>query len=302
MKTLSAAGLLLGIVVAVAPAAADGDDKAACFDAAEKGQALRNDHKLVQARKQFPLCAAPSCPTTMQKDCSTWLDEVEKAMPTVVLSAKDAGGNDVIDVVVTMDGQPLATKLDGTAIAVDPGAHTFRFEWPDGTSRERQVLIAEWQKALVVAVALPPLQAAASASASVGPPPPASTAAEWLVAPPSVAPPSGSRWRTVGWIAGGVGVAGLAVGAVFTGITISDKNAADCNAAKQCTNYPSIQSARNAAPVAGAGLIGGAVLIAAAGALLLFTHQSKETAAPATGPMGLRLTTTGTATGAEVVW
>jgi len=51
---------------------------------------------------------------------------------------------------------PLVGKLDGAAIPVNPGAHTFRFQWRDGTSGVAQqvmhdlkaVLIAEVQRDL----------------------------------------------------------------------------------------------------------------------------------------------------------
>jgi hypothetical protein len=266
MKTMPVAAVLAGITAAAAPSAADDGDRARCFEAAEQGQALRQAHQLVEARDQLRQCVAPACPATMQSDCASWLGEVERAIPTVVLSAKDVAGEDVLDVSVLVDGRPLASRLDGTALPVNPGAHTFAFRWPDGSSVERQLLVAEGQKAIVVAARLaPPASPPASAPA------PPQSALPLLTPSAAESTPAPSRpWRTVGWITGGIGLAGLALGAAFAAVTVSDRNAARCNAAGACANYDSVNAAKSAAPIAGAGLIGGGALVAAGAALLVF--------------------------------
>ena len=108
------------------------DEKAACLDASSKGQTLRDQHKLVEARQQLRVCAAGGCPSVVQTDCAAWLADVEKAIPTVVLAAKNGAGADLFDVKVSVDGQPLASRLDGQALPLDPGPHAFRFEGADG--------------------------------------------------------------------------------------------------------------------------------------------------------------------------
>jgi hypothetical protein len=241
-------GMFLATVLGTTPVFADG--VTACLDSADSGQTLRASHKLIEARAQFGLCAASTCPSAVQADCTKWVAEADKAIPTVVLGAKDDAGNDTFDVKVTVDGAPFANKLEGTALPVDPGAHTFRFQRPDGTWRERQVLVEEGQKAIPVAVTF---------------------AAPFAVAPRGPARPLG---RTLGWIVGAVGIAGLGVGAVFTGITLSDKSAGDCDASGACHNFGAVNSARSVAPVAGAGLIGGGALVVTGAALLLFTRSS----------------------------
>jgi hypothetical protein len=42
--------------------------------------------------------------------------DLERAQPTVVFDVKDDAGNDLTDVKVTVDGNPLADKLTGTAL------------------------------------------------------------------------------------------------------------------------------------------------------------------------------------------
>jgi hypothetical protein len=121
---------------------AQADDKQACNDAYRQAQVLRNDHKLVEAREQLRVCAGGSCPGFIAKDCSDWLKADESKTPSVVLAAKNPAGADLFDVKVTMDGAPLSSKLDGLAIDVDPGPHTFAFDAPEGHA-EQKIVVAE---------------------------------------------------------------------------------------------------------------------------------------------------------------
>ena len=95
MKTGAWLGALVAAGLMAAPSRAD--DKAACLDAASKAQSLRDAHKLVEAREQLRACAAARCPAVVQNDCATWLVEVERALPTVVLAAKNTAGADLVD-------------------------------------------------------------------------------------------------------------------------------------------------------------------------------------------------------------
>src|SRR5262249_37587444 len=72
--------------------------------------------------------AHAECPLLVRQDCETSLAEVERALPTVIVVARDAEARDVRSVRVLVDGAVLVDGLDGRSVAVDPGAHTFRFE------------------------------------------------------------------------------------------------------------------------------------------------------------------------------
>ena len=130
MKTLFAALVTLAGVLATSAALAD--DKAVCLEAASKGQTLRDAHQLLEARDQFRICARPQCPAMVQTDCGGWLGDVMRDLPTLVVTAKDAAGADLVRVRVTLDGQPLLTALDGQSVAVNPGQHTLHFDGEDG--------------------------------------------------------------------------------------------------------------------------------------------------------------------------
>jgi hypothetical protein len=118
----------------------------ACVRAAEDAQSLRSAHRLRAAFKHLLVCSQSNCPTVVRTDCSYWLTEVEKLLPSVTIQAVDKDGHDLTDVSVTMDGEPLVSRLDGLSVPVDPGARAFRFEHVGSTPIEQTVVIREGQK------------------------------------------------------------------------------------------------------------------------------------------------------------
>ncbi len=119
---------------------------AGCLAAAESSLALRSQHKLRDARAQLLICSAPSCPTDVRAECIRRVAEINTALPSVVFEAKDGDGNDLVEVTVTMDGQPLADRLDGPALVVDPGVHSFVFEASGQPAVRKQFVIREGDK------------------------------------------------------------------------------------------------------------------------------------------------------------
>jgi hypothetical protein len=276
---------LLVVALATWSAAARADDKAACFDGATQGQTLRDQHKLVEARAQFAICARQTCPKQVSKDCTAWLEQVDQAMPTVVVSAKDSAGRDLIDVTVTMDDRPFATKLTGEAVSVNPGLHVLHFETKDGGRLDHQVLVREGVKNQNVDVTI-----TAPATPSLGIPPatPAGAATGsgtgGAGAGPAEAPgASAGPWRTIGFVAGGVGIAGLGLGAAFGVKAMSDKNSAQCDATNACTPGP-LSDARTSATISSVGFIAGGVLLAGGAALVLLAPRRPEAAALRVAP------------------
>ncbi len=218
------------------------DDKAACIAASAAGQTLRDDHKLVEAREQFRACAGVQCPLVVQKACTTWLGDVEKALPTVVVTAKDATGADLFDVRVTVDGAPLTTKLDGSAVPMNPGPHTFHFDFPGGASQEQPVLVAEGQKNQRVAVVLKaapsspqPPQAPSSPLPQALPPAPHGSPAAPPVADTTSHGLGGMRIAALAL--GGAGVAGIVVGSYFGLDALSKRNQSNADCPGGSTGY-----------------------------------------------------------------
>jgi hypothetical protein len=130
-------------------------DKHECVQASDAGQALRIDGKLLEARSKLLVCGDPSCPQIVRAACADWLAELDKQIPTVTLSARDATGNDVLGVEVTVDGKALEHAMDGRAVPVDPGQHVFRFVAPDGSAAEQIAIVREGEQRRRIEVAWP---------------------------------------------------------------------------------------------------------------------------------------------------
>ena len=180
-------------------------DVQACLVASEKGQRARTAGKLREAREQFLLCSSDGCPAMVRRDCAQWQGEVIATLPSVVLGAKDRGGRDLFDVTVTVDGEPLVTKLDGKSLPIDPGPHTFKFEMPGAPPVVERALVKEGEKARVITVTF---AIGAASSGTAAPPPPAGD--------PADRPATGQeRGHTVfPWIVVGLGVATIGAGVV----------------------------------------------------------------------------------------
>src|SRR4051794_37283699 len=86
---------------------------AACGKAAEEAQALRDGGQLQAALDKLVRCSADHCPVVVRKDCVTWMDQVEKAIPSVIVNAVDSRGHDVMGVRVIVDGKVVRERLDG---------------------------------------------------------------------------------------------------------------------------------------------------------------------------------------------
>jgi len=95
---------------------------------------------------QLLTCASANCPADIRKDCTSRVEEVNAQIPTVIFRAKDASGADITAVKVTMDGEVLADRLEGTALSIDPGEHTFTFETAGQSPVTKKLVIQQNQK------------------------------------------------------------------------------------------------------------------------------------------------------------
>jgi len=198
-----------------------------CVNADETAQALRAVGKLRDAADKLAVCVAPSCPGPVRNDCSERFNELEKALPSVVFAVHSPSGADLTAVLVRMDGALLASGLDGSAIAVDPGTHTFTFEVAGFTRFEETSLIREGEKGRSLVIELRPAEAAPVPAAAVprtGEPP----------ARPREAPRTahdagdpGRSTRVIALLMTGVGVVGAAVGGALALEANSEFNTAE---------------------------------------------------------------------------
>jgi hypothetical protein len=215
------------IVASSSDALADeASEKAACISASDEGQQLRDDGKYTRAREAFERCARESCPVLLRVDCVHWLLDLDQSSASVVINAKDAKGNDLIDVTVSVDGQVLVSKLDGKPIPVDPGAHLFHYEAVGFAPMEEHAVIhaAEKNRALNVHFG-PALAPRPTADTTIQGPDQAQAVVPEVAPAPS--PPSNnasSNPRVAGWVLAGVAVAAFANEAYFGLTGLSQRN------------------------------------------------------------------------------
>jgi hypothetical protein len=186
---------------------------AECLAANESSIKLRTQHELRAARTQLLVCAAATCPVDIRAECARRVDEINRALPSLVFEAKGPDGGDLASVKVTMDGKTLVDRLDGSAVVVDPGEHKFLFETQNQKPVEKVLVVREGERARHERVGFGaptarPDAPAAGVSSSVA----------------STASAGGGSQRTIGLVTAGVGVAALATGAVFGLLANSAKN------------------------------------------------------------------------------
>lgn len=210
----------LSFAIAGATAASAFADDAACIAASEQAIPLRSGGKLHDALKTLAICAAADCPAEVRTECTQRIEAIKSEMPSLIFSAKDGAGNDLANVKVTMDGAPLASSLDGRALVIDPGEHTFTFETPGQPPLEKKLVLRIGDRDRRENVV-------------IGPPP--------VVKPDAPKPPPPSSWstqKTLAIASGGLGLVGVGLGAMFGAYASSSqsKEKTDCSATA-CPNY-----------------------------------------------------------------
>jgi hypothetical protein len=197
--------LAFGMLSASGERGSRADETDPCLSAPVDGQKLQKAGKLLAARDKFTACARNTCPGEIVQDCTRWAGEVDAALPTVVMAARDQAGHDLADVTVAIDGAP-PVALSARSASVDPGPHTFVFRRGAGTAVEQTTILREGEKNREVV-------------AIFGLPGAAPRAPTTLERPVPVA----------AWVSAAVGVAGLGVLAVAGSIGVSDRSSEHCD-------------------------------------------------------------------------
>jgi hypothetical protein len=280
------AGLVLAVLGSTTAGAAE--TKEGCVKANGDAQALRIGGKLRAARSLLVECGDPGCPALVRDDCAERLDELERAQPTMVLDVKDASGADVSGVTLTIDGEPLPETLQGRALPVDPGEHELVLTAEGFSPAKRRFILKEGEKGRRERIVLE-RPAVEPTPAHSGTAPPGAdlsvadaTPAAMVKAPPSTeAPASAGTHRTLGLIAGGVGLVGIAIGSGFGILTFSAAAAQNnaCGAGAGCEGRSLALSDHSRAMTDGAistgSFVAGGALVAVGAALLLTSWSGK---------------------------
>lgn len=223
MSRSCAFALSIALFVLAAPRVARGDVVDRCVDASERGQHARRATKLLEARSLFVACAAASCPGAVRSACSEWLSAVEASIPSIVVGV-EADGADLASARVLLDDAPVA---QGTAVAVDPGAHRIKAAADGFTPTTLDVVAREGELRRAVRVKLSPTPASPTAAAPNAHDSGEHDRAERAPSPPE--PPSAWGPPLAGVIAFGVAVVAGGVGVIYGVRTLGARDDFDAN-------------------------------------------------------------------------
>lgn len=207
MKIRGAAPIVLITAALFAPRAASADGSAAasavdaCIRASEEAQRERAQGHLRAARARTAECLDPRCPALIRRDCDALGTEIVRLLPTVVFRVRAPDGSDVAHATVQIDGEAVASTLDGRARELDPGQHDVAAVADGYATARRRIVVEEGVRARIVELQLSP-----TASPPAGEP----------------APEAGTHRTTTSWVASGalagLGVVGLGL---FAGLGLS---------------------------------------------------------------------------------
>ena len=146
--------VLLALVPATAAAQDELSTKRACAASYEQAQRLRQDGKLLEAREEAVQCAQSTCPALLTSDCARWVDELDQALPSVIVDARDEAGKELPGLRVILDGRELPQQRSGLAFSLNPGPHRFRFQAAGHAPVELEELVVQGRKNQAVEVKL----------------------------------------------------------------------------------------------------------------------------------------------------
>jgi hypothetical protein len=218
---------------------------------------------------------------TREKFAREHADALEPRLPKLVLIMQDPPEG----LTLSRDGATLSSASLGTPLPVDPGEHKIEAAAP-GYKGWSQVIEAREGQPIRLEVPALEREPAPSKGAGAARPDPAGPAGG------DAAGGGGRGRRIAGIVMGAVGIASLAAGGVFVGLTAAKKGSADetCDPKDQCddTGYGQIEDARVFANVANITLGAGGALVIAGGILILTSGGGDPPPAAARGPRAPR--------------
>lgn len=167
---------LLAQAPSAPPQSADARAQAseASCQAVEQTEGMRADGQYRKARAVLLECVNAQCGGDVRRRCAATLQKLDSVTPSIVIRAEDQGGNDLVDVSVSLGDELLVSSLDGMAVPVDPGEHRFVFTRTGEDAVVQTLTIAQGEKFRAIDVvigstprlALPPASASAADAGS----------------------------------------------------------------------------------------------------------------------------------------
>lgn len=192
--------LLLGVLVSTPDARAQPEQAKTCVEAHDRAQDQREAGELMAARTSLARCSDTACPAVVREECVKLVGQLDGAIPSVVVVIVDAAGNELTPERVTIDGAESELALRGRAVEIDPGSHVLAVYVHDAKVAEVSFTLREGEQRRRVLVT-----ARGAAPATQRP-------------DERTAPERPRSSNTLSYLAGGVGIAGLA-GFTYFGLT-----------------------------------------------------------------------------------
>jgi len=305
---------LLALMLCLAgAAAADEKDQATADTLFKQGRAAadRRDHATACARFHESDRLDPALGTKFNiADCEEHLGNLETAWALFAeVAAKFPAGDDRLPIAkrrlaglekrlakivvrlaaeaqgaaVERDGQPMDESLLGAAVPVRPGHHKIVVTAPGRAPRGYDLDAKAGDMVdLTVTIGASTPAPNTAAAVKVEPPQPEGTG-------------SAPVRRTLGFVAVGLGIAGIGVGAITGGLALADKRKVDasCHGTKFCVDQAGIDASAQGRVVSivstASFAIGGAALLAGVVLVLTSKDPPKTMIAPSASPAGAGL-------------
>jgi hypothetical protein len=129
--------------------------QARCQAAYQLGQKKAEAGRLVEASRLFASCADLTCGDEIWQSCVEENGELHAALPSIIPFAVDGEGTARADVQVILDGHPIARRLSGVAIPVDPGPHELAFSIASRVFATETITAAEGERSRPLSVTCP---------------------------------------------------------------------------------------------------------------------------------------------------
>lgn len=202
---------------------------------------------------------------------------------------------------VTKDGVALSKASWDVPLPVDVGDHEIEATAPDHKPYKTTARVVKDGEAIEVSIPRLEDEPRAEIAPAAAPIAPAGSALSSSSPPPDAAEGRGGGQRTLGWIATGLGVAGIGVGAV-TGLMAVGKNnesKSECPDDGPCGSQAAVDAnaaARTLGTISTVGFVAGGVLFTSGLLLVLTAPKDRVTGmkvVPTAGPSGGGLTFSG---------
>jgi hypothetical protein len=129
-------------------------ERRACANTYKNALQLEQAAHLRRAKEMLLSCARASCGALVKQQCMARYTQLESDIPSVVPLVTDENGEPRVDVQVTIDNEPLATRLDGRSLPVDPGVHEFTFTADGAILATQKIMIVQGQRNRPISIAL----------------------------------------------------------------------------------------------------------------------------------------------------